>query len=594
MEHTVEEALQKGIAAHKEGKLLEAERIYHAILQSQPDHPDANHNLGLLAVSSNKFDNALTFFETALKANKRVEEFWLSYINILIKKKQFDNASQALDQAKKQGMSGERFNQLKAQKEQGRLELEKINYIKAIDLNPEYFEAHYNLGVILQRLNKLEESKASFLQAISLKPDFPEAHNNLGNLLHIQNRLEEAETSFKKAIFFRPNYSEAHYNLGVVLQELDRLEEAVVSYTTSIELKPDFPQAHSNLGNTLQELNRLEEAEISFKQAIALNPQYAEAYNNLGVTLREVGRLEEAEESYNQAITLNPNFTAALMNRWQLLFDKKEFEAALRDLDSCNNETSRACSLETLYALGNIDEIYRRIEMYAELDEDNIRMAAFSSFISECEKKDTAHKFCQNPLSFLYFSNISNHIKDSDNFIKDVIEELSVGQTIWEPYQKTTVKGFQTPSHINIFQYPSGKMNKLKSIILDELDMYYSKFKNESCSYIKNWPSEKNLRGWHVILKKNGCQTSHIHASGWLSGVIYLKVVPSLEKDEGAIEFSLNSDNYSDLNSPKLMHQPELGEIIFFPSSLFHRTIPFSVSEERIIVSFDLKPKKNE
>ena len=50
MELTIDQALQQGIAAHKEGKLQDAERLYRAILQSQPAHPDANHNLGVLAV----------------------------------------------------------------------------------------------------------------------------------------------------------------------------------------------------------------------------------------------------------------------------------------------------------------------------------------------------------------------------------------------------------------------------------------------------------------------------------------------------------------------------------------------------------------
>jgi len=59
------------------------------------------------------------------------------------------------------------------------------------------------------------------------------------------------------------------------------------------------------------------------------------------------------------------------------------------------------------------------------------------------------------------------------------------------------------------------------------------------------------------------------------------------------IEFSLNGQYYSNVNSPKLIHQPKLGDIVFFPSSLHHRTIPFSTNNDRIIVSFDLKPKNN-
>ena len=75
MELTIEQALQQGIAAHKEGKLEEAERLYRAILQSQPLHPDANHNLGVLAVSVNKADAALPLFKTALSSDSLREQF---------------------------------------------------------------------------------------------------------------------------------------------------------------------------------------------------------------------------------------------------------------------------------------------------------------------------------------------------------------------------------------------------------------------------------------------------------------------------------------------------------------------------------------
>ena len=77
MELTIEQALQQGVAAHKEGKLQDAERLYQAILQTQPRHPDANHNLGVIAVSVNKADAALPLFKTALEGNPKVEQFWL-------------------------------------------------------------------------------------------------------------------------------------------------------------------------------------------------------------------------------------------------------------------------------------------------------------------------------------------------------------------------------------------------------------------------------------------------------------------------------------------------------------------------------------
>ena len=47
MELTLEQALQKGIEAHKAGKVQEAGQLYTAILKANPNHPDANHNMGV-------------------------------------------------------------------------------------------------------------------------------------------------------------------------------------------------------------------------------------------------------------------------------------------------------------------------------------------------------------------------------------------------------------------------------------------------------------------------------------------------------------------------------------------------------------------
>ena len=115
MELTIEQALQQGMTSHKEGRLQDPERFYRAILQSQPAHPDANHNLGVLAVSVNKAFAALPLFKSALEANPKIEQFWLSYIDALIKEKQFESARQVIQQGKQQGVGGERLNSLEAQ-----------------------------------------------------------------------------------------------------------------------------------------------------------------------------------------------------------------------------------------------------------------------------------------------------------------------------------------------------------------------------------------------------------------------------------------------------------------------------------------------
>jgi len=388
MELSIEQALQQGIAAHAEGKLEEAERLYRTILQSQPLHPDANHNLGVLAVSVNKAGAALPLFKTALAANPKIKQFWLSYIDALIKENQLNDAEQTIQQGKLQGVAGEILNSLEAQLasinetenvsnlspsqarlnallkqyntgrfsdaessalaitqefprhqfawkvlgavyEQAGRNSEAINANQtSVTLSPEDAEAHSNLGNTFKKQGRLDEAETSYKQAIALKPDYAEAHSNLGNTLYDQGRFDKAEASYTQAIALKPDYAEPHCSLGNTLYELVRFDDAEASYTQAIVLKPDYAQAHYNLANMLYELVRFDDAEASYTKAITLNPDYAQAHNNLGNTLKDQGRLNEAEASYNQAIALIPDFSEAHNNLGSTLKDLGRFEEA--------------------------------------------------------------------------------------------------------------------------------------------------------------------------------------------------------------------------------------------------------------------------
>ena len=57
----------QGLVAYNAGNFDAAENIYHDILEKQPDHPEANHNIGILLVAKNELDKALEFFKFALR-----------------------------------------------------------------------------------------------------------------------------------------------------------------------------------------------------------------------------------------------------------------------------------------------------------------------------------------------------------------------------------------------------------------------------------------------------------------------------------------------------------------------------------------------
>ena len=115
MELTIDQALQKSIEAHQAGQAQEA------ILKAQPKHPDANHNMGVLAVGVGKVQEALPFFKTALEVNPNIAQYWLSYVDALIRLGHLEDARTVLEQARDSDADREAFDQLTERLQQAAL-----------------------------------------------------------------------------------------------------------------------------------------------------------------------------------------------------------------------------------------------------------------------------------------------------------------------------------------------------------------------------------------------------------------------------------------------------------------------------------------
>ena len=93
-------------------------------------------------------------------------------------------------------------------------------------------------------------------------------------------------------------------------------------------------------------------------------------------------------------------------------------------------------------------------------------------------------------------------------------------------------------------------------------------------------------------MNKGGYLTSHIHEEGWISGCVYLQLPEKNSAHEGSFEYSTDGDDYPRLHDdfPSQIVDQQVGDLVIFPSSLFHRTLPFHSDQERVCVAFDIKP----
>ena len=435
------------------------------------------------------------------------------------------------------------------------------------------------------KLNKNDKKKTEKGNFKDVRPSEEEMRCLLENY---QNGLySDAEKLARSITQEFPNHQFAWKVLGALLRNTGRVSESLVPSKKAVKLSPQDIFAHLNLGIILKELGKLDDAEASYRQAIALKPNYAEAHNNLGNTLEELGRLVDTEASYRQAIALKPNYAEAHNNLGNILRESRKYEEAIHHFDLVNNDFAAALSLECIYMSANYIEFDKRLNSLSASDNMNLRVAAVSSFVAHQMKKKDPYPFCTNPLDFITINNLADYDLYSNTLLEEIIKEADGYQLTWEG--RTTKFGFQGSPYV--FENPSKTISLLEKIIQLAVDTYYDTFKSESNLFIKSWPRKYKLVGWYNRLVKNGHHTSHIHQTGWLSGVIYLKTINLSDNDEGAIEFGLHGYDLpiTDEEYPRKIHRPKRGDIILFPSSLFHRTIPFTTDSERCVIAFDLK-----
>ena len=365
------DALKRAIALHLAGRFPEAERLYRAILDAQPRHPEANCNIAELAMLGGKPEKALPHFKTALEADPSQGQYWLNYADALIGSGMPDVAQQVLVQGRLRGLAGpaiealaaranaaaqvkELFAEAVAHHQAGRLdsagaiyrqildtepnhpgslnfmgmivhqngrptEAESI-YRRALEIKPDFAQAHNNLGNVLKDLGRLAEAEESYRRALTIEPDSALTLGNLGNALNALNRPKEAEACCRKALEIDPDSAVAHNNLGNALEGLDRPAEAEASYRRALEIDPDFAEAHNNLGNVLKGLEHLSEAVASYRRALEIRPDFAIAHNNLGNALGDLGRSAEAEACFRRALEIGPDIAVAHSNLLLTMF----------------------------------------------------------------------------------------------------------------------------------------------------------------------------------------------------------------------------------------------------------------------------------
>jgi len=165
-------ALEAAMEHHRNGDLAGAKAAYEAVLEAEPDNPDAHHLIGMIAYQTGNVETAIEHLQQAIAAQPDNPHFQLNFGEALRANGQADAAMAA--------------------------------YRRAVALDHSLFEAHMNLGLLAFENSYVGEGIESLRHAVALQPENPGAQSNLGLALRQIGEFDAALIAFAKAVVATP------------------------------------------------------------------------------------------------------------------------------------------------------------------------------------------------------------------------------------------------------------------------------------------------------------------------------------------------------------------------------------------------------
>ena len=90
----------------------------------------------------------------------------------------------------------------------------------AIELKPDFFEAHINIGIYWDNKGEFAKALSLFEKAIQLQPQNAQGYFRLANSFYNNKKWEEAITNYRVALKLKPELTQAKTNLDIVLRQV--------------------------------------------------------------------------------------------------------------------------------------------------------------------------------------------------------------------------------------------------------------------------------------------------------------------------------------------------------------------------------------
>lgn len=347
-------AWNTAVAHHQAGRLKEAEQLYRQILDSAPQHFEAKHLLGVVALQTGRLKEAESLITQALALNPRLAAAHNNLGNVHLQQGRDVDATTAFQKAVQiqPSYADAHYNLANLLRKAGKLKEAATHFQRATAANAKWFDAHRNLGATLLDLGDARGAAKAFEAAARLKPDLAEAWSNLGAAWADAGDMQRALDALSRALKIAPKSADVLANEGSVLARMGKFEQARQSLEQALKLEPGHAVAHTNLGNLLRDTNQPTDAIAHFEAALKQAPQMVAARIGLSLSLQVCGRDKEAAAISDSLQQGHPNSADALVLQARLCLARKDHAGAEKALAAAL--AAEPAKAEAHYLLGNL------------------------------------------------------------------------------------------------------------------------------------------------------------------------------------------------------------------------------------------------
>ncbi|RMH05475.1 MAG: tetratricopeptide repeat protein [Nitrospirae bacterium] len=439
---------------------------------------------------------------------------------------------------------------------------------QVLRLDPSNLQAQYYMGVLMRETARPEEAVKWFEACAQSSPRHVEIWYNLGNALAESGRMTEAEAAYEEALRRNFDYVPAHDSLARLRWQMGAKKRFLASYEARHRRPPPPPEAfYLSYAQKLTLTKRFDEGRTLLEEALRRYPASGYLAAARARLEDEAGAHDEAAEWHARAVAQLPHdVELALFQAWNLLV-RGEAEKAQDLLLGLRKNAPNHQFLYALLALA-----------WRELDDPRAAtLLDYQRFV----KRYTI------PLPDGYQS------------LSAFLEELAVcldrlHQTRRHPLDQTLRGGSQTLDFL--FRRPDPVIQALRQTISRCVARYIAALPKDPDHPLCARKSGKfRFAGsWSVRLQNAGYHVSHIHPAGWISSAFYVRVPPTIRRNDperqGWLEFGEPEPPLPRRVPAAHAECPEEGVLVLFPSYLWHGTRPFHSTQTRMTVAFDVIP----